>query len=279
MPRRLVHDDEPTGLLDRLEDRRRVERRERASVDHLGADSLAGELLGRRERLAHRPADADDRHVAPLAAHRGLADRDHVLALRDVAVLQRQQVVVEEDHRVVVADRRGHQALRVRGRRGNDDLETRDAHEHAVDRARVLSGPAGGEAVARLEHERHLHLPGGHGVEAGSLVHDLVHGDEHELRHVQLDDRPVAGERGPDRHPDLRGLRDRRHADAIVAEGLHVGVVLGEPEVLTEVEDRVVALHLLMDRLADRGDVGKLACHHAPWRRSGSAERGSVADP
>jgi hypothetical protein len=98
-------------------------------------------------------------------------------------------------------------------------------------------------------------------VEAGRLVHDLVHGDEHELGHVQLDHRPVPRERGPDRHPDLGGLGDGRHADAIAAERLHVRVVLGEPEVLSEVEDRVVALHLLMDRLADRGDVGKLACH------------------
>ena len=142
---------------------------------------------------------ADDRHVAPLATHRRLADRNDVLALRHVAVLERQQVVVEEDDRVVVADRRGHQALRIRGRRGDDDLETRDAHEHAVDRARVLAGPARGEPVAGLEHDRHLHLPAGHGVEAGSLVHDLVHGDEHELRHVQLDNRPVARRTQPRR--------------------------------------------------------------------------------
>jgi len=34
--------------------------------------------------------------------------RDEVLALGDVAVLQRQQVAVEDDHGVVVADRGGH---------------------------------------------------------------------------------------------------------------------------------------------------------------------------
>ena len=42
-----------------------------------------------------------------------LAERDDVLALRDVAVLERQQVVVEEHDRVVVADRGGHQPLGV----------------------------------------------------------------------------------------------------------------------------------------------------------------------
>jgi hypothetical protein len=125
----------------------------------------------------------------------------------------------------------------------------------------VLTRPACGEPVAGLEHDRDLHLPGSHAVEARRLVHDLVHGDEHELGHVQLDDGPVAGERGADRHPDLGGFRDRRDAHATRAERLHEGVVLGEPEVLPEVENRVVALHLLMDRLADCGDVGKLACH------------------
>ena len=38
-----------------------------------------------------------------------------MLAFGDVAVLEREQVVVEEDDRVVVADRGRHQTLRVRG--------------------------------------------------------------------------------------------------------------------------------------------------------------------
>ena len=44
-------------------------------------------------------------------------------------------------------------------------------------------------------------------------------------------------------------------------ERLDERLVLGVADVLSEVQDRVVALHLLMDRLADRGDVGQLACH------------------
>ena len=59
---------------------------------------------------------ADDRHVAALAPDRGLAERHEVLAVGHLAVLEREQVVVEEDDRVVVADRGRHQALRV-GRR------------------------------------------------------------------------------------------------------------------------------------------------------------------
>ena len=80
-------------------------------------DPLGRELLGRRERLAEQPAERDDRHVAALAPDDRLPERDDVLALGDLAVLEREQVVVEEDDRVVVADRRGHQALRVGRRR------------------------------------------------------------------------------------------------------------------------------------------------------------------
>ena len=117
MPRRLVDEHEAAGLVDRLEDRLRVERRERARVDHLGLDALRGEPLGRAERAVDRPARGDDRHVAALAPDRGLAERDEVLAVGHLAVLEREQVVVQVDDRVVVADRRRHQALGVGGRR------------------------------------------------------------------------------------------------------------------------------------------------------------------
>jgi hypothetical protein len=265
--RRLVDDDEPPRLRDRLEDRRQVERRQRARVDHLRLDARLRELRGRRQRLPDHVADRHDRDVAARAPDRRLAERDDVLALRHLARLQRQQVVVEVDDGVVVADRGRHQPLRVRRRRRHRHLQARDAHEHPVDRAGVLAGPAGGEAVARLEDDRDRHLPAAHVVEARRLVHDLVHRDEHELRHVQLDHRPVAGERRPDRHPDLRGLRDRRHADAVGPEGLQERVVLGRGDVLAEVEDGLVALHLLADRLFDRGDVGQLACHRSASSR------------
>ena len=69
-------------------------------------DALRRELLGGGERLAEQPAERDDRDVASLAPHRRLAERDDVLALGHLAVLERQQVVVEEDDGVVVADRR-----------------------------------------------------------------------------------------------------------------------------------------------------------------------------
>ena len=122
MPRPLVDQHEPAGLLDRLQDRLGVERRQRARIDDLGLDALLGELLGRVERAVDAPAGGDDRDVAALAPDGGLAERHEVLAVGHLAVLEREQVVVQVDDRVVVADRGRHQALGVGRRRRHDDL-------------------------------------------------------------------------------------------------------------------------------------------------------------
>jgi hypothetical protein len=108
---------------------------------------------------------------------------------------------MEVADRVVVADRGRHQALGVRRRRGQRDLQPGTPTNIAVDRAGVLTGPAGGEAVAGLEHERHLDLAAAHVAKARRLVDDLVHRDQHELGHVQLDDRAQAGQRAPTAMP------------------------------------------------------------------------------
>ena len=50
-----VRDQEPARLVHRLEDRRHVERRHGAQVDHLDGDAFAGEVLGRGDRLVHHP--------------------------------------------------------------------------------------------------------------------------------------------------------------------------------------------------------------------------------
>jgi hypothetical protein len=73
----------------------------------------------------------------------------------------------------------------------------------------VLARPPGGEAVAGLEHGGHLYATAAHVAQARRLVDDLVHRDEHELGHQQLDDGAVAGEGGADRHADLGRLGDR----------------------------------------------------------------------
>jgi len=156
-----------------------------------------------------------------------------------------------------------HQAFRVGGGRRHHDLQARHAHEHRTDRAGVLARPAGGEAEAGLEHQGDLDLAAAHGAEARRLVDHLVHRDEHELGHVELDHGPEARHGRSDRHADLGRLGDRGDADAVLAELLDVRLVLGRRHVLAEVEDRVVALHLEHDRLVDGGDERQFMCHES----------------
>ena len=117
----LLDDHAAVRLADRVEDRVEVERAQRARVDHLGLDAvLVGERL--RGLLGHvrHPQDADDRHVVPLAAHRRLAEADDlvVAVLGNLAAHAVEGLVLDEDHRVVVADRRLQQPLAVGRRRG-----------------------------------------------------------------------------------------------------------------------------------------------------------------
>jgi hypothetical protein len=61
-----------------------------------------------------------------------LADRhDEVVELRHVAGVAVEDLVLEEDHRVRIADRGLEQALGVGGRIGRDDLETGDLEYQA----------------------------------------------------------------------------------------------------------------------------------------------------
>ncbi len=259
MPRRLVDEQQPAGLAHRLEDRGEVEWRDGARIDDLGLDALLRELLGRSERAVHHPAGGDDREIPARAAHRRLSEGHQVLAVRHLTVLEREHVVVQVDDRVVVAYGRGHQALGVGGRGRHDHLQARRAHEHRGERTGMLAGPAGGEAVAGLHDQRYLDLAAGHVAEARRLVHHLVHRHQHELGHVEFDDRAVAGHRRADRHADLGGLGDRRHAHAIVTVGGDELVVFGRGHVLAEVQDVRVAAHFLVDARVDgcnEGEVG-----------------------
>src|SRR5512135_2656349 len=43
----------------------------RSKVDHLGADAIAGELIGGCQSLLHHRAPADQRHILPLSKDKG----------------------------------------------------------------------------------------------------------------------------------------------------------------------------------------------------------------
>ena len=116
-------------FVDRLQDRLQIQRRNRARIDHFRVDAFLCELLRRGERARNHPARCNDRDVASGATDLGLTERHQMLTIRNFAVLERQHVVVQEYHRVVVPDGGRHQSLGVSGRGGHHDFEARNTHE------------------------------------------------------------------------------------------------------------------------------------------------------
>ena len=181
----------------------------------------------------------------PVAAHGGLADRHDVVLgrqlLLDPAV---EELVLEEEHGVVVADRGLDQALRVVGRRRLHDLESRRVREVrlrvlGVERAAVHAA-AGGAA----DDERHADARAV--ARLGGEVRDHVEGAGDEVDELHLGDRPHAHHRRADGRADDRRLGDRRVDDALLAElgDEAVGHLEGaavDADVLAEQEDARVA--------------------------------------
>jgi hypothetical protein len=103
----LLHDHRAVGLLDRGEDRVEVERPQRTWVDHLGLDLvLGGQRLGRLLRGQRHARDAHQSHVIALAPHGGLAKALGASVLGHFPALPVERFVLDEDHRVLVPDRR-----------------------------------------------------------------------------------------------------------------------------------------------------------------------------
>ena len=114
--------------LQALQHRRLVQRPQRAQVDDLRIDAFAHQLLRGFERNTDADRIADQGHVLARADDARLADRqDVIVQLRHVEMLAVEQLVLEEDDRVVAADRRLQQALGVGRAVRRDDDEARNA--------------------------------------------------------------------------------------------------------------------------------------------------------
>ena len=262
-------------LADRGEDRVEVERAQRARVDDLGLDAVLLAQRLRRARGGQRHArDADDRHVGALAADRGLAEaHGEVLVVGHLAALAVEVLVLDEDDRVVVADRGLQQPLGVgRGRRHGDEqaghVEVERLPGVRVRRAELVAG-----ALRHAHHQRHLDLAAEHVADRRRVVDDLVHRQQREVDRHELDDGAQAGHRRADAHADDRVLGDRRVAHALLAElleqaGGDLEGAVEDADVLAHEHDVRVALHLL----AQRG-VQRLAVAHDGHRAPQSSPR------
>ena len=77
---------------------------------------LVGDLVGE----VHHPAERHDGDVVALAGDVGLAERDRVGLVRDLdSSSSYMRLVLEEDHRIVVADRLDQEALGLVGVAGS----------------------------------------------------------------------------------------------------------------------------------------------------------------
>ena len=178
----------------------------------------------------------------------------HVAANRAVHLL-----VLEEQHRVVVPDRRAQEPLGVVGRGRDHDLEPRDVGEERLHGLRVVQGAVNAAAERGADHHRHRVPPQRAVAHPRRLGHDLVEGREDEVGELDLGDRPQPVERGTDRGADDHRLRQRRVDHAVVAELGPQAVGRQEDpalpaDVLAEHDDRCVAAHLLGHAVADRLD-------------------------
>jgi hypothetical protein len=170
-----------------------------------------------------------------------------VLVVGDLAALAVEVLVLDEDDRVVVADRRLEQALGVRGGRRDRDEQAGHVEEQRLPRVRVRRAELVAGALRHAHDERHADLAAEHVVDVRGVVDDLVHRQQREVDRHELDDRAQAEHRRADAHADDRVLGDRRVADALLAElleqaGGDLEGAVEDADVLAHQEDVLVAL-------------------------------------
>ena len=252
-----------------------VERHDRAQVDDHDADAVLLRLLRRQERPLHQRAPRQHQDVGAFAPHRRLAERHHVVGAGILALvvgLAVEMLVLEEEHRVVAADRRAQQAGRVLGVRRKHDADPGAVREDALARLAVVRRAAaqiaadGGANDDRARERVVRSIP-----DHRQLVANLHHRRPDVVEELDLDDRLQSARGHADGAADDVRLRERRVEHAIAAEGAlqpvrdledaalardrceRVGAAaIGD--VLAEDDDARIARHLVLERAVDRGD-------------------------
>src|ERR1035437_4282988 len=258
----LVEDEALAGAPDGREDRLFVEREERAEVEDFRRDTVLREDFGRLEGGPDHRAIRHDREVRPGPADRGLSNRDDVVLLRH-AVLHPpvEELVLQKENRVVVADRGLQEALRVVRGRGSHDLEAGRLHEVHLRILRV-EGPAVHPASAGPADD-HRHADARAVAVLGREVREEVEGARDEVDELHLGDGTHAAHRRADGAAHDRLFGERRVEDALFPEPLlqpfrHLEGAAVDADVLPEDEDARIAFHLLEEGLTDGLEVEDL---------------------
>ena len=105
-----------------------------APIDHLDVDPVGLELAGDPERVRDHGAERDDRDVASLSHDLRRAELDRVALLRHrYRIAEEEELLLEEDHRVVVLDRGRKQAFGIERVRRHHDHEPRNVREQRLE--------------------------------------------------------------------------------------------------------------------------------------------------
>ena len=205
---------------------------------------------------------ADARALAP---HNSGTDGEEVIAVRHV--LRDEPVnllVLEEEDRIRVANRRFQKAVGVRGSARHHDLQSRHMRVERLDRLRVVEPAVNAPAEWRADHHGHRPVAVRAIARARGLAHYLVESRVDEVRELDLGDGDQAVQRRADRDAHDARLGERRVQHASFAEPRVQAVGRAEhtalaTHVLTKYEHPLVALHLLGDGGAHRVDHAHLS--------------------
>ncbi len=269
-PRIFLDREHAMGLCDRAQNRLRIERHQRAHVDHFAVDAvLALELFGGGERTRHHQGEREDSGVLARTQDRCRAERVDDLAVRDFALHGIQRLVLKKDHRIGIAHRGGEKADDVARRGWRHDLEAGNHHAPVLDALRMLCAEPRAATVAGAHHQRALGLAVGHVAAFGKFVGDVVEADRNEIREHDFRDRLQPGHRRAHGGAQNRLLGNRCIAHPARAElfvephrGLEHAASLAD--VFTNKNNVGIALHFLRDAAGDCVAIGQFRHAHPP---------------
>ena len=213
-----------------------------------------------------RETVADDRDRAAGALDVGYAQGQGVLAVGHLAAHQAVGfLVLEKDHRVVVADGGLEQALGVVGSAGSDHLQARSVEEVSLHVLGVEQPSADSAAVGDAHGHGDLHRAVGAVAGAGGFADELVDRRPDEVGELYLRHGTLAAEGRAEGDADDRRFGEGGVYDAVFAELFHQPLGCQEhpaagAHVFTHDEDGGVSLHFFADGLAYGFDYA-LVCH------------------
>ena len=272
--RRLIHHNQPAGILDTLEDCLLVQGRGRSRIDEIAIDAFLRQHIQRLLGEAHHPPEGDYCSGIALTHEVGFAERNRVRLLGNLAFARVQRLVLEEHDRVIIADGLDHQALGIVRIGRHDDLQPGNRCQQRIDGLRMLRSHVHARTHRGADHHRAGALAAEHVAELRDLVVELVHAHADEVGEHDLGHRPQPGQRRPRRRADDGRLTDGRIDDASGAKARQqalgdtedsarrLALTRGSPgaarDILTEHNDPRITGHLLVKSLVDGIPHGKL---------------------